>query len=330
MNILKNLFTVALIFVGGVSLSAQTFSVQASIDSIIIYIGEQTKLSFEVIQPRDAVVTMPTFDRELQSGLEALESVMDTVLLDDNRQKVRQTLTLTSFDSALYYIPPYAFVLSNDTVFSNSLSLKVVTVHVDTTQFAIADIKPVVRPPFNWKFFFSLLGLMALAGAIISIVVWWLIRLWKKPKVAETVVKPVIRRSPTEVALEALENLREEKPWQNGRVKIYYTLLTDVLRTYIEGRYAMPTFERTSTEILESLSFLKNEQADACRQLQQIFKISDLVKFAKMQPELNDHLRCLAAAVDFVKTTDNTPQSGVAVQTVSPSEATQNSAPVQL
>jgi len=130
---------------------AHSFFVKATIDSTLLLIGEQAKITFEITQPRELQVQLPIFSDTIVRGLEIVERFAnDTVVMEDyNQLQISQSYLVTSFDSALYYIPSFNFI-ADDTVLSNPLSIKVLSVPVDTTLHAIADIKPVYAPPFDW------------------------------------------------------------------------------------------------------------------------------------------------------------------------------------
>ena len=51
--------------------------------------------------------------------------------------------------------------------------------------------------------------------------------------------------------MNGLEKLKGEKLWQAGKVKDYYTELTDIVRIYIEERYGVQAIEMTTEEILD-------------------------------------------------------------------------------
>jgi len=103
--------------------------------------------------------------------------------------------------------------------------------------------------------------------------------------------------------MEKLEEIRKEKIWQQGRAKEYYTQLTDVLREYLENRFDVPTFEKTSSEIIDSLQFIKKDYSEQLNSLRRIFTISDLVKFAKFIPDINENNAVLNNSESFVEET---------------------------
>ncbi|HQC05062.1 MAG TPA: hypothetical protein PLB75_06205, partial [Paludibacteraceae bacterium] len=111
---------------------------KATIDSTLLLIGEQAKITFEITQPRELQVQLPIFSDTIVRGLEIVERFAnDTVVMEDyNQLQISQSYLVTSFDSALYYIPSFNFI-ADDTVLSNPLSIKVLSVPVDTTLHAI-------------------------------------------------------------------------------------------------------------------------------------------------------------------------------------------------
>lgn len=285
-------------------LFAQRFTVTARIDSSTIWIGNQTKLSFEISQQPGQIVIPPVFTDTIGGGLEVVEALKpDTAKSPDGHLLINHRYTVTAFEDSLYYIPPYPFVLNGDTVWSKSLSLKVVEPFViDTTSKQIADIKPVMTPKFYWK------GLIRTVLVILLIIIllisgFFIIRYFvvKKPTSGSADHQPHL--PPYEIALQRLDKLKQQKPWQQNRFKEYHTDLTDVLRQYIEATFDIPCMEMTSEEIFEHLNHLKFENKDAYLKLQQILRLADLVKFAKWNPGPDENELSLYNAYTFVNVT---------------------------
>ncbi len=287
----------------GGAVRAQDFSVAASIDSSFLFIGEQAGLTFEVEQPQGERIQLPLFSDSIVSGIELVERVTpDTTLLEGGRMRVQHKFVITSFDTALYYIPPFAIYNDRgDTLESNPLSLKVFTVDVDAEQYQVADIKPIYEPPFDWKGFF-LIVLYVVLALLVAFGIYWLVRRYVQKKPVFAAEKPEHERPAHEVALEMLDAIRDEKRWERGEAKPYYTELTDVLRIYIVKRYGVNAMESTSDEILMMLRAFDIKR-ETLLSLKTLFELSDLVKFAKWQPMLDDYLKSLTAAYAFVNDT---------------------------
>jgi len=302
----KSLLLLFLLLVSFVhsNLWAQKITVNARLDSTVMWIGNQTHLTFEISQQPKQKVGMPVFSDSIIGGLELVEPVkIDTLKSPDGHILVKQHYLVTAFKDSLLFIPPFPFVLNGDTVWSKSLSLKVVQpFKIDTASNAIADIKPVFQPKFNWfNLLFIVLLVLAIHGIIILLLFIYRKYLKKSPVLDSKEMKLLL--PPHVVALSELERLKQEKPWQQGRSKEYHTELTDIIREYIERVFSVNSMEMTSEEILDHLRNLKSEQKTAYSGLNQILKLADLVKFAKWNPTPDEHELSLSNAYLFVNQT---------------------------
>ena len=84
----------------------------------------------------------------------------------------------------------------------------------------------------------------------------------------------------------------------------------DVVREYLESRYAIQAQEQTSDEIFASLRHM--DITDANRNiLRQLLVLADLVKFAKEKPLPHENEQSLDNAVAFVNNTKQVIQTPV-------------------
>lgn len=300
--LLKSFIAVAALFTA-LPVFAGDAVVRARMDSASIWMGEQTRIHLELVQDKDKMISMPVLRDTLTTGVEILSvSEPDTVSLGNDRIQINRDILVTSFDSGFYYIPPFRYIINNDTFSTETLSLKVIPVEVDTTQAAL-DIKDVQAPPFVLLDYISdtaltIIGIIILLALII--IGYFYYRKRKKP--AEEVFSPEDLLPPHERALKALETLKENKLWQNGQEKEYYTQLTDILREYIDDRFHINAMEMTSSQILSVLRSNKETKA-VDNQLKQILEMADFVKFAKMRPLPDDNEASMRDAISFVEET---------------------------
>ena len=285
-------------------LQAQPTTVSATMDSTILLVGEQPRFTFTVAQMRDRQVCAPVFSDTIVSGLEIVERLpLDTQLADDGLLLVSQSYVLTSFDSALYFIDAQPFVDGADTLYSNPLSLKVVSIPVDTAQHAIADIKSVYAPPFDWPLFW-LIVLITLGVAALAVIGFFVYRYVKRHAAPSAeVAEPQDLRPAHEIALERLDVIKADKLWQQNRAKEYHTQLTDVVRDYIARRFGICAVEQTSAEILAGIQPALSGQKTVYADLKTLLTTSDLVKFAKYKPLVSEDEKSLALAYQFVEAT---------------------------
>lgn len=279
----------------------------AILDTNAILIGDQTILQLQFSCPADYEVFWPMLNDTITSQIEILKHTeLSTDFSNNQYDKLyRQSFTVTSFDSGYLVIPPFRFNYKapGDTNIhfteSEPLLLQVNTVTVNMEQ-DFKDIKDPMHAPFTFREALPyLLGL--LAALFIGFGIWYYIR---KRKKAEPVFKaPAARKiPPPQLAIEALESLRHQKLWQKGEIKQYHTELTDIIREYLLGNFAIHALEYTTEEIMSSIN-ATTANSQAKEKLHQMLVMADLVKFAKMQPLPLEHDGSLNNALDFVRET---------------------------
>ena len=280
--------------------------VSAAIDSTTLFIGDQTDLHLRATCEVGEQVQMPLLNENLIPGIEIVDrTIIDTTQLKDGRVQYDQYMTLTSFEDSLFYIAPLPFVSSGDTVWSESLMLNVVQpFEMDSTDIAITDIKGIYKAPIWWWGIFRW-ALLALAIAGIGIGGYYLISYLRRRygDVPAVVVPTEPLRPADEVALEKLDAIREQKIWQSGQVKEYYTQLTDVVREYIARRFEVSSTEQTSDETLRAMRVLLTDKKELYDNLRKMLTLADLVKFAKWTTTPDENEISLRNAYTFVKET---------------------------
>lgn len=282
---------------------AQQFTVSSQLDSASIQIGEQARLRLSVAQPTNLQVSIPILSDTITKGIEIVDIVKaDTISLSDSRIQVNYDYLITSFDSGFYFIPSYTYAAAGDTLQTAPLGLSVTTVTVNPETDDIKTIKPIMSAPFYWSELFTWVGYFLLAFLVVSLIIFVLLKYVLKKKVPfiDQTPQPVI--PPHIVALEKLEEIKVQKIWQCGDIKVFYTQVTDVLRVYLEGRFGINAMELTSDEIM---ALVKKEPGlnEVRAALKDLLTLADLVKFAKMVPLENDNERSLLIAFDVVDKT---------------------------
>lgn len=288
--------------------NAQQFKVEAKADTSAILIGEQVKVHLKIDYRRDLgsiSIAFPIIYDTINEFVEVVnKSKIDTIVPDksDPYQVVQQqTITLTSFDSGYYVIPPFQFIINDDTVETEAFLLEVNTLEVDTAQ-GIFDIKKPISEPFslidwlkeNWWWMTAIL--------VLAVIIVVLIRYLKNRKPKEVIVDEIPVIPYHIIALEKLEKLHQEKLWQSGKIKLYHSHISEILREYIENRYQINALEETTAEIMFGLR-LQQISPEMTNKLTQILTLADLVKFAKEQPLPQENEQSLTFAIAFINAT---------------------------
>lgn len=291
--------------------SAQEVQINAVLDSSRIRIGEQVKvdlyLSYNANENK-LNVQWPEIGDTLTSYVEVISvSAIDTTIPDKNKPaylQYHQQLVVSVYDSGFYAIPGFKFVFNKDTAhpqFTNPLFLEVHTVPTDSSAKKLKDIKPPLLEAFNWKWYMQEIVYTGLIFLLIgvAILVWY----FRSLRHQEIVTEPEKPKVPAHIlALESLERIQKEQIWKDGKIKEYYSEISDAVRQYIEDRYGLPALESTTDEIMQAFrSRVIDSQSK--EKLQQLLRLSDLVKFAKLFPEEHEHQLSLKDAFDFVNGT---------------------------
>lgn len=282
---------------------AQNVTVDASIDSLQLFIGEQAKVKIEVSYDAGQNMRLPVFNDTIITGVEVVDIAKpDTQYLNDKKRLlVTQEYIITSFDSALYYLPPFEVWVDDKPYYSKALALNVLSVPVDTLhpdQFF--GPKGIMKPAFAWEDWALVVWLSLLAIPLVLLIIYLIIRYNDNKPILRTIkVEPKL--PPHQLAIKEIERIKAEKSWQKGDPKVYYTELTDVIRTYIKDRFGFNALEMTSSEIIDRL--LQEKDQKLMNELKSLFQTADLVKFAKHNPLMNENDMNLVNAVDFINQT---------------------------
>lgn len=261
--------------------SSFSFSqVNSFVDSTDIQIGEEILYAIEVQVDSTAIVVFP--EGQTFTPLEMVDSYKIDTTFEKAKLRLIKKYGLTQFDSGTYTIPRQKLLINNKTFETDSLTVVVRDVAVDTTKQKMFDIKPAIEvqgPAFDFKQLFSWLTIIAIfAGLLIYILFRRKVR-----KAAKEVVLP-----PYEEAIFALKKLDESHLINENKSKQYYSNLTEIVKRYLDREVDDTVLESTTDELIERLQLHRDAghfdfDRETIKQLDQILKRADLVKFAKMQ-----------------------------------------------
>ena len=255
--------------------------VTTSIDTTKNKIGAQFNLTLKTEVDTATQVTFPTAKNF--GALEVIRSYKVDTIKNGGKYELIKKYGLTQFDSGKYTIPSLKILIGKNISFSDSLSVSVQNVAVDTLKQKMYEIKPIAKAESSsswiWKW---IIGVLLIIG--IGALVYFLMRKFQKKK-----IEAVVYKSPIEKATNLLNNLEKKELWQKGSVKEYYSELTDIARNYIEEAIEIPAMESTTSELIEALkrASLKKKMKispEILENLERVLKQADLVKFAKSKP----------------------------------------------
>lgn len=282
-------------------MAGHTQTVDVSIEPKQIMMGQHATLEVVIQIQAGSTLVWPAVVDTLTSDIEIIRfGRPDTISREGGMISLRQRHLITAWEEGFKPVPPMTFtgIVEQDTIVmeTRALLLEVKGVELDPDA-DIRDIKNIFGIPLAFRDLLPWLG-----GLLFLVIAGWLLykflRRSKKREMMPTIwEKPDI---PAHIAaLSGLEQLKSRKLWQQGKVKLYHSELTDIMRMYLYRRYGIHAPEMTTSEILQlTPSRIQNDQARM--EIKEILELADLVKFAKYMPGASENEASLDLAFGFV------------------------------
>lgn len=304
---MKRLFLMMTLVLGLVTFTvAQEVEVSAKVQDDHVAVGKPFALDLMMKVPYGYYVEWNEFATDtLSEQLDILKrGEMQRTADADSNIIVQQQLTLMTFDTGYVEIPRIGLTYAKSVedpmrmkAFTDPVQLYSTTITVDTTQAFRPLVEPISQPVRMKEVFPWILGV--LLAVLAGIAVWFF---WKrrKPRMGEDgqpVKGPVI--PPYNKAIGDLTQLGQQKLWQSGKVKEYYSSLSDIAREYIEGQFGVNAVEMTTDDILKEVRDLQFKES-VFSKLKDTMELSDLVKFAKYTASPLENDNAMTDMTDFV------------------------------
>ncbi|MBR5862951.1 MAG: hypothetical protein IKY76_00120 [Alistipes sp.] len=292
-------------------LPANAPKVKGTIEPDSIGIGDRFLLSIEVEQDLMQDIYFP--DYHSVEHYELIEDrPIDTLSKEGRKLKLRKSYLMAAFQEGIHRVVPEVMYADKNIIDTlqgaDTLKLLVTTFQIDSTSHTIFDIKPQRTLKFKMA---EISGYIT--WSIIIIIILVALYLIAKRILAHygksfgDIFKPAPPLPPHEIALRDLKRLHSERLWQEGKHKLYYSTLTDILRAYLAGQFGVGALEMTSDEIIEAVRGVELPQKQAM-DLTELLRDADLVKFAKAMPEAEENERAYSKALEFVNQTMPQPE----------------------
>jgi hypothetical protein len=284
---------------------AQGVTLKAWTDSTSYEIGRWITLRIDGEMPARVDSLIPVVFDTL-GPFEVLARKASPAELDGTVRRQSWKFRLITFDAGDVKIPsvPFAYRAAGDSLWQIArtlpLALAITTVAVDTAA-DFKDIKPPVDAPWTWNDVLPYL-IFLWAAAVIAALAFLIVHYRKKRAAAPA---PAVARTAVpahEAAIAALHSLEERHLWQKGKVKEYYSEVTEIIRQYFELRFHVRALEMTTDEVLAGVKRIR-EADPVVSDTSKLLITADLVKFAKYTPTPDENAEEMALAYSIVRRT---------------------------
>ena len=287
--------------------------ISGSVEPDSIGIGDRFNFSIEVEKDLMQEVYFPDYKNGNSEYYEIVEDCpIDTLAREGRKLKLRKRYLMAAFQEGIHRMVPEVMYADKNIIDTlrgeDTLQLLVTTFQIDSTSHTIFDLKPQRTLKFKVGEISGYLT-WSIVAVIVLILLYIIARriLAHYGKSFSDIFRPAPPLPPHEIALRDLRQLHSERLWQEGKHKLYYSTLTDILRAYIAGAWGVGALEMTSDEIIEAMREVDIPQKQSM-DLNDILRSADLVKFAKAMPEAEENEAAYSAAWEFVNQTMPQPE----------------------
>ncbi len=286
------------------ALGAQEPRIRAEVDTTAVTVGGRVELTITVEHaPSSAVLWPDSLDLR---PFEVLDAVALPSAQSEGRTFSAVRLSLAAFELGELEIPSIEIrVVGPDSVVTalstDPFGIGVVSVGLDEGG-NIREIRGPLAIPRNLVLLLPWLllgtGLLALA--------YWMYRRRAGEEPTTDRGRVVLPGLPHEDAYDALDRLERAGLLERGEIKVYHIRVSEIIRTYVEGRFEVYALEMSTAEVLEGLG-LRDLDAEVLGAFEAFLDRCDLVKFAKLEPNVEACLEVLAVARRLVDETKPRP-----------------------
>lgn len=273
-----------------------------------LHVGDPITLTLTVSHPPDYRVTFPILPYSWGAFEVRDQSAVENIANPDGSRATSQSIEAVLFETGHFTSPDVSITVRDTAGQVHDITVPGTSVTVASV-FQEGDEEPepkdiksqaeVDQPPLadftrtmyerGW----------IIAGAVLALLLLLAIYLLMRRRDAGA---PVDTRPPHQIALEELHRIEALDLPSQSRFKEHYTLVTDCVRRYLERAFGTRALDRTTGELRTALksSSMAREHADFTVRL---LEESDLVKFTKLPPEVEDARASTTRARDLVMMT---------------------------
>jgi hypothetical protein len=169
------------------------------------------------------------------------------------------------------------------TLSSPPLNIEIQSVLIDENP-KLKDLKKQaeISEPIRWILWL----IIALVASLLGAFTWYY---WRKRRRRPVSYSPEQMKNLLDIAEADLKELLSRGFPENGMVKRFYVLLSEIVKRILESAYEIHTAEKTTSEIMDSVHRGPALEFENRKRIESFLTRCDIVKFAKYIPKTAEH-----------------------------------------
>jgi len=273
--------------------------VKTSLDKKRVGIGDKLKYSITIVTSKDTEIEFPD-----TSSLFKDFSVKDSGLTTRTffrKKTLAQSYLLQTYTPGKYTLPKTAIrYRAKGQSQWQELGLSEYTVEVKSALEKAGSLVTLrdIKGPLEMS---RRLDIFLVSGVLIflAILAFALAFLYRKKDTSAVACK----RLAHEIAYEQLQALKQKDLIRQGKIKEYYSEISDIIRRYLENRFLLKAPEMTTEEFLLYVRDYSQLISGHKTLLKEFLSACDLVKFAKYTPSVQEIEAIFVSAERFIDQT---------------------------
>jgi hypothetical protein len=272
-------------------------NIRAEVQPEVATVGDSLQIDLDIEMPEGYQVKIP--EPEKQMGDFAILDFLPGPIANESGmpqdptptgalQHHRARIIAAVYKTGKFVFPPFPIKLRTPdgeeiTLASPLLNIKIQSVLTDENP-KLKDLKKQaeISEPVRWILWL----IIALAASLVGIIIW---HYWKKGRRRPVFYSPEQMRNLLDIAEADLKALLSRGIPENGMVKKFYVLLSEIVKRILESGYEIHTAEQTTSEIMDSLHRRPALESENRKRIESFLTRCDIVKFAKYVPTTVEH-----------------------------------------
>ncbi len=260
-----------------------------------LFIGTPFNLFIDIfVEEADSVFAMQKDTLDIFQVLDLQQSVA----LKENGVSHHEIIyTLAGFDIGKFDFPILEFLIKKPDNSTEIISTKSFVIYINSTAPDSISLLTDISEPQKLSFSFWEISLPIIILILIIVGIFYLRKFLKKPiKPKEEITTDT--RPAWEKAMELYEILRKKQLLEKGDFLNFFFEISQILRFFLEHHYSFNALEMTTYEIKEVFEIEDKEEQ---REIIQILKYADLVKFSKFVPHPDESRKYFSQLGKYLK-----------------------------